>query len=152
MHPIKRSSNSFPSLLRTVSVSISNKPVSVSPPVPKKGTTIMCERSTLAFQEVDREAAGDRRRTALYTWVADDLAEGDRTLTKALGLWRDEVTARLEWKNAVTRIRIPWIFVGTLQLADQTVLLYEDGAVCIGGPKMDGSYMPGPLLVPPNKT
>ena len=97
-------------------------------------------------------AAGQARRLNLYASVTAGLQSGDRSLTKALAEWRDEVVARISGRNAVTRIRLPWIFVGTLQLADQTVLLYEDGAVCIGGPKEDGHFTPGPLLVPPKNS
>jgi hypothetical protein len=97
-------------------------------------------------------AAGQTRRLHLYQSVANDLQSGDRTLTRALTQWRNEVVSRLGKKGAVARIRLPWVFVGTLQLADQTVLLFEDGAVCISGPKEDGRYTPGPLLVAPTET
>ncbi len=97
-------------------------------------------------------AAGQARRLNLYQWIVDDMQRGDRHLTRALTQWRDEMTTRLQGRTSVTRVLLPWIFVNALQLADQTALLYEDGAVCIGGPKEDGQYMPGPLLVRPKET
>jgi hypothetical protein len=115
------------------------------PPFPKKGTTIMCE--FLRIPESNIPVAGLARRLKLYQSVVDDLRRGDRLLTNALTQWRDEMLTRLKGRSAATRVRLPWIFVIGLQLAGQAVLLYEDGAVCAIGPKIGGSYMPGPVLI-----
>jgi hypothetical protein len=92
-------------------------------------------------------AAGQARRLNLYQWVTEDLLSGDRLLTHALAQWRDEMVTRLSGRNTVTKLRLPWIFVNGLQLSSQFVLLFEDNTICTIGPKADGRYQPGPVLL-----
>ncbi|TSC97096.1 MAG: hypothetical protein Greene101449_1299 [Candidatus Peregrinibacteria bacterium Greene1014_49] len=111
----------------------------------------MCERSTLAFQEVDRDVAGDVRRVALYKWVADDLAAGDRELTRALGLWHSEVVTRLPARRPM-KIRIPLIFFGALRLSSPFVLLKRDKVMSMVDCKGEGRLIEGERTLWSDKT
>ena len=102
----------------------------------------MCERSTLAFQADDRDIAANPRRVALYRWVADDLAAGDRELTRALTLWHDEVITRLPDRRPM-KIKIPWIFYGVLRLSSRFVLLKKDKVMSMVDCKGDNRLIEG---------
>jgi hypothetical protein len=97
-----------------------------STPVPKKGTTIMCEPVRKPLSNIS--VAGQARRLNLYQWTAADLAAGDFDLTSALAQWRDELITRLPARRPL-KIRMPWIFVGALNRRSQWVVLCEGDAV-----------------------
>lgn len=108
----------------------------------------MCE--FLRLDESNISVAGQARRLDLYRWVAADLKAGNPNLTEALTRWRNELIARLPNLRQL-QIRIPWIFVGTLQLKGQRVLIDQSNAVYVLEGQECDHYILGRKLVPGNR-